>query len=59
MYMDMSNWEGLVDQVFAEKVKLDYVSFYGGKPYTINAVDQVEIWKAAAANLDTWQHVVT
>lgn len=59
MYLDMSNWDGIRDEVFAEKVKLDYTSFYGGKPYTTAAVDQIEVWKGMRPFLENLQHIIT
>lgn len=55
----MSKFSGLVDEVFAEEVTIDYTSLFGGEPYQIKSKEQVEKWEQQMKSLDTWQHATT
>jgi hypothetical protein len=39
IYTDMREWKKIPEEVFAEKVNVDYSAMFGTKPYEINGHD--------------------
>lgn len=46
IFTDQRNWDGLLADVFAEQVLLDYASFGAGQPATLPASQIVANWKS-------------
>ncbi|WP_181849662.1 nuclear transport factor 2 family protein [Streptomyces parvulus] len=58
-YVDRRNWEGLAGEVFAETLRVDYTSLWGGEPEDITGREQTDRWAKELGRLDSTQHVIT
>ncbi|KAF4631722.1 hypothetical protein G7Y89_g6409 [Cudoniella acicularis] len=61
LYLDMSKWIELENEVFADEVLVDYTTMFGGQPKIFTGKGQVESWKMQleGCGADKWQHVNT
>ncbi len=55
--IDTRDWEGLGD-VFADKVVLDFTSYWGGEPQTATPEQVVTDWSALFTAFDATQHLL-
>jgi hypothetical protein len=55
--IDTGDWE-LLGTVFAEKVVLDFTSYWGGEPQTSTPAETVATWSALFASFEATQHLL-
>ncbi|KAI8965804.1 hypothetical protein F5Y11DRAFT_367249 [Daldinia sp. FL1419] len=58
-HCDQKSTEGLIKDVYAPQVVLDYTSIFGGHPFETNKEDWAKTISSAAATFDNCQHIVT
>lgn len=56
IYTDLENWEGLMDEVFHEKVFLDMTSL-GGEAKDMTAQSICDMWSEGFKDLDSVNHL--
>ena len=59
MYLDKRNFEGFVDEVFADEMLMDYSTMLGTEPETISSRNHAARWHSIIGHLTTSQHIVT
>lgn len=57
MYLDKRNFDGLVNEVLAEELLVDYSSLLGTPAETVKGKEQVQKWKEMTDFMDNFQHL--
>lgn len=58
MNIDLKSYDGLVNDVYAPRVVIDYTSMFGGNPMETTGKDWVESLKPMMSGFDSTQHIV-
>lgn len=58
-YVDQHNWAGLITDVFAEELSVDYTELMPDRaPYKITGAKQAEQWEGMLKTMDKSQHAI-
>ena len=57
-YMDEHSWPAL-QNLFTDKVILDYTSLSGGEPSSVSREELIETWRRSLSGYDAVQHLVS
>lgn len=59
LYFDLESFEGLIKDVYAPQVVIDYTSLFGGQPLETTNKEWAESMKPMMKPFDSTQHIVT
>jgi hypothetical protein len=58
LFADLHQWDRLVQEVFHDKVTVDYTSLFGGEVETLPSSELVARWKTALPGFESTQHLL-